>query len=62
MTVDTGLSGGLRRESVPLACWDCWFESRRGHVYLSCVCCVLSRRCLCVEPITRPEESYRACV
>jgi hypothetical protein len=24
-----------------------------------CVCCVLSRRGLCVELITRPEESYR---
>jgi hypothetical protein len=29
---------GLR----PLTCWDCWFESRRGHGYLchvSVVCC-----------------------
>jgi hypothetical protein len=24
-----------------------------------CVCCVLSRRGLCDELITRPEESYR---
>ena len=31
---------GLRR----LACWDCRFESRRGHGCLSCKCCVLSNR------------------
>jgi hypothetical protein len=24
-----------------------------------CECCVMSGRCLCVQPITRPEESYR---
>jgi hypothetical protein len=23
--------------------------------------CMLSGRCLCVRPITRPEESYRVC-
>ena len=34
----------------------------RGYGYLSCVCCVLSGRCLCVKPITRREESYRVCV
>jgi hypothetical protein len=48
MTVNTGLNRravqgvGLR----PVACWDCKFKSRRGHGYLSCVCCVLSGRCL----------------
>jgi hypothetical protein len=26
---------------------------------VSCECCVLSGRGLCVGPITRPEESYR---
>jgi hypothetical protein len=26
-----------------------------------CECCLLSRRCLCIQPITRPEESYRVC-
>jgi len=26
---------------------------------VSCVCCVLSGRCLCDGPITRPDESYR---
>jgi hypothetical protein len=33
-----GLSVGLG----PLACWDCWFESRRWHGFLSLmsiVCC-----------------------
>jgi hypothetical protein len=29
---------GLR----PLACWNCGFESREGHGYLSCEWCVLS--------------------
>jgi len=38
---------GLR----PLTCWDCGFESRRGHV--------LSGRGLCDGLITRPEESCR---
>jgi len=64
MTFDTGLNRravqgvGLR----PVAYWGCGFESRRRHGYLSCVCCVLSGRCLCVKPITRREESYRVCV
>ena len=26
---------------------------------VTCECCALSRRGLCEEPITRPEESYR---
>jgi len=43
---------GLR----PLACWDCGFESRRGH---ECECCLLLGRGVCDELITRPEESYR---
>jgi hypothetical protein len=47
---------GLR----PLACWDCGFESRRGHGCLS----VVSVVCRQVEIsasglITLPEESYR---
>jgi hypothetical protein len=44
---------GLR----PLYCWDCGFESRRGHGCLSCY--VLSGGCLYVGLIPRPEESYR---
>ena len=43
----------------PLACWDCAFESRRGHGCLSVESCVLSGRGLCVGLITRPEETYR---
>jgi hypothetical protein len=27
---------GLR----PFACWDCGFESRRGHGCLCCACCI----------------------
>jgi len=47
----------------PLACWDCGFESCRGHGYLSLVnCCMLSGGGLCDWPIPRPEESYRVCV
>ena len=46
---------GLR----PLACWNYGFESRQGHGCVSCECCVLSRRGLCVGLTTRPEESYR---
>jgi hypothetical protein len=34
---------GLR----PLACWDSEFESRRGQVFVSCECCVLSEGVLC---------------
>ena len=47
-----------RSKAWPLACWDCGFESHRGHVCLSCECCVLAVTGLCVELITRPEESY----
>jgi hypothetical protein len=47
---------GLR----PLYCWDCGFESHRGHGCLSVVsvvCCQVGGLCVCL--ITRPEESYR---
>jgi len=50
---------GLR----PLACWDCWFESRRRHACLfpvNVVCC--AGRGICVRPILRPGGSYRLCV
>ena len=45
----------------PLACWDCWFESRRRHGRLSVVsveCCVLSGRGLCDGLITHPDVSF----
>ena len=60
-TLEADLSGraiygvGLWR----LACWDCGFESRRGHGCMSLVSVVLSGRGLCVALITRPEECYR---
>ena len=46
------------RSQWPLACWDCGFESHRGHGCLS-VLCVLSGSGLSDELITRPEESYQ---
>ena len=46
---------GLR----PLTCWDCGFETRQSHGYLSLVRLVLSGRGLCVGLILRPQESYR---
>jgi hypothetical protein len=49
---------GLR----PLASWDCGFESRRrARMFVSCECCVLTGRSLCVGLITRTEEFYRVC-
>jgi hypothetical protein len=35
------------------------FESRRGHDFAYCECCVLSGRGLCDELNSRLEESYR---
>jgi len=50
------LDVGLR----PLACSNCWFESRRGHGWsVCCDCCVSPGRGLCDELIMCPEESYR---
>jgi hypothetical protein len=37
------------RVRIPPATW----------MSVSCECFVLSGRCLCVRPITRPEKSYR---
>jgi len=43
----------------PLVCWDCRFESPRGHgCLLFCEWGVLSGS-LCDEPITCTKESYR---
>jgi len=42
-----------------LACWDCGFESRRGHECLSLVSVVfMSGEDLCVGLINRPKDSY----
>ena len=49
-------SVGLR----PLACWDCGFESRRGHGCLSLVCVVCCQVEVSVSGlIARPDETYR---
>jgi hypothetical protein len=50
---------GLRCRSAATRCWDCGFESHRGHGRLSvanAVCCQV--RGFCEGLITRPEESY----
>jgi len=47
----------------PLTCWDCGFESRRGHIcsfFVNVVCCTGTG--LCHGPISRPGESYRVCM
>ena len=48
---------GLRRSLRRLACWDCGFESFRGHGCLLWVMCVVR----CDGPSPRLEESYRLC-
>jgi hypothetical protein len=51
---------GLTRWSALRACWDCGFESSRGHRYLSVVSvCSLSGGGVCVALVTRRKESYR---
>ena len=40
--------------------WPRWVRIPPGlWMFIGCECCVLSRRGLCDELITRPEESYR---
>ena len=41
-----------------LTCWDCGFESRWGHGYLSLVSVACSQVEVSVTAITCPEESY----
>jgi len=51
---------GLRCGSVAGRLVRLWFGIPPGAwMSVSCECCVLSGRGLCVGPITRPEESYR---
>jgi hypothetical protein len=52
------------RSRWPLPCWDCGFESRRGHGCMPVVSVVfcLSGRGLCDGLITRPEESLQIVV
>jgi len=51
---------GLRRRSVAAHLLRSWIRIPPGAwMFVCCECCVLSGRGLCVELITRPEESYR---
>jgi hypothetical protein len=44
----------------PVAFWYLWVRIPPGvWMSVSCECCLLSGRCLCVGLITRPEKSYR---
>jgi len=50
----------LRRGSADAHLLGLWIRiPPRAWMSVSCVCCVLSGRGLCVGLITRPEESYR---
>ena len=51
---------GLRRGSAAARLLGLWVRIPPGAwMSVSCECCVLSGRGLCVGLITRPEESYR---
>ena len=53
-------SRGLRRGSAAARLLRSWVRILPGAwKFVCCECCVLSGRGLCVELITRPEESYR---
>jgi hypothetical protein len=50
---------GLRRRSAAARLLRSWAWIPPGAwMFVCCECCVLSGRCNCKEPITRPEESY----
>jgi hypothetical protein len=54
---------GLRHRSAAARLLGLWVPiPPRAWMSVSCECSVLSGRDLCVGLITRPEESYRACV
>ena len=51
---------GLRPRSAAARLLRSWVRIPPGAwIFVCCECCVLSRRGLCEELITRPEESYR---
>jgi len=53
-------SRSLRRRSAAARMLRLWVRNPPGPwMSVYCQCCVLSRRGLCDELITRPEESYR---
>ena len=54
------LAHGLRRRSAAVRLLRLWVRNPPGAwMSVCCECRVLSGRDLCVELITRPEESYR---
>jgi hypothetical protein len=58
-----GRAGPMAARSKAWVCGGCLAgnagSNPPGVMSVSCECCVLSGRGLCVGPITRPEESYR---
>jgi len=53
------VASGLRRRSAAARLMRSWVRIPPGAwMFVCCECCVLSGRGLCVELITRPEESY----
>jgi len=51
---------GLRCRSAVARQLRLWVRTPLGAwMFVCCECCVLSRRGLCDDPITRPGESYR---
>jgi hypothetical protein len=50
----------LRRRSAAARLLELWVRiPPEARISVCCECCVLSGRGLCVELITRPEETYR---
>ena len=62
ISIRSQLSHGLTSGSQPLACWDCGFESRRGHGCLSLVSVVFCRvkvsasSVVCLSVISKPRR------
>jgi hypothetical protein len=60
IVVDVKWPSGLRRRSAAGRLLGLWPRiPQEAWMSVGCACCVLSGRGLCVELITRPEESYR---
>jgi hypothetical protein len=70
MEAITGTAGNLKKKQIAVAgqskAWVCGRSlagtagsnpAGASRMSVSCECCVLSGRVLCVGPITRPEES-----
>ena len=60
--VPVPVARGLRRRSATARLLRSWVRiPPEAWIFVCCECCVLSRRGVCDELITRPEESYRLC-